>query len=72
MLYPTLFPRDVLYLYDSHLYNAQKIKTRGESLQNIGVTLIALRGESHIDFRTQCVLMTVAVEGGWGLSLMRF
>ena len=39
MLCPTSFPRDVLYLYDSYLYNAQKIKTRGESLQNIGVTL---------------------------------
>ena len=37
--------------------------------------LPCLRGESHIDFRTQCVTMTV-VGGGWGgvmgASLMTF
>ena len=36
--------------------------------------LPCLRGESHIDFRTHCVTMTV-VGGGWGgdgASLMTF
>ena len=35
----------------------------------LGATSVALKGESHIDFRTQSVTMTLGVEG---LLLMTF
>ena len=40
-------------------------RTRQYIRQYIGL-LILLRGESHIDFRTQSVLMTLGVVGGGG------
>ena len=41
-------------------------RTRQYIRQCIGL-LILLRGESHIDFRTQSVLMTLGVVGGGGV-----
>ena len=38
-------------------------------------TYVMIRGESHIDFRTQCAIITLACVGvglGRGLSIMTF
>ena len=39
------------------------------NISDLSIALVATKGESHIDFRTQCVTMT---PGGGRLSLMTF
>ena len=54
--------------HEREKHNVQVSVSYSEAQCNI---MWLIRGESHIEFRTQCVIMTLGVGGG-GLSLMSF